>query len=95
MRKNYNFVPKTPMSRNAFIDCLKENTEVIVISNSMIDMLSKELNKNVGNRKAKKVLTTVGVTALLVLNLYNPLTWILGIGSLATSGILKNEIKKI
>lgn len=94
MRKNYTFIPKMPKSRNAFIDCLKEKAEVIVISNDMIEVLLKELNQNVGKGKAKTVLTTVGVGALLVLNLYNPLTWIFGIGSIAAGGILRNEIKK-
>lgn len=94
MRKNYTFIPKMPKNRNAFIDCLKEKAEVIVIGNDMIETLSKELNKNVGKGRAKTALTTVGVGALLVLNLYNPLTWIFGIGSIAAGGILKNEIKK-
>lgn len=94
MRKNYTFTPKMPQNRNAFIDCLEEKAEVIVIGNDMIEAISKELNKSVGIGRRKKALTTVGVGALLVLNLYNPLTWIFGIGSIAAGGILKNEMKK-
>ena len=94
MRKNYTYIPKMPKNRNAFIDCIKEKTEVIVICNDMIDILSEEINKNIGKGKAKATLTTVGVAALLVFNLYNPLTWIFGLGSLATSGMLRNEVRK-
>lgn len=94
MRKNHTFVPKMPKNRNAFIDCLKEQVEVIVISNDMIAVLSKEINKNIGKGNAKPVLKTAGIGALLLLNLYNPLTWIFGVGALAAGGILKNELRK-
>lgn len=94
MRKNYTFTPQMPNSRNEFIDCLKKQSEVIVIQHTLVNELSAELNKSIGNKKGKTALQTAGVTALLIFNLYNPLTWIFGIGALATSGLLKNEIKK-
>ncbi len=94
MRKNYTHTPEMPNNRNEFIDCLKKQSEVIVIKHDLVNDLSKELNKSIGNQKGKTILQTAGIATLLICNLYNPLTWIFGIGSLTTSGLLKNNIKR-
>jgi len=39
-------------------------------------------------------LKTLGIGTLLLFNLYNPLTWIVGVGSLLAGGVIKNELKE-
>ena len=73
---------------------MKNKTEAIVIKHSLVQELDKELKANQTKGKAKTALKTAGIVGLLVLNLYNPLTWIFGVGSLLAGGILKNEIKE-
>lgn len=94
MRKNFSYTAAIPSTRNEFIDCVKNKTEAIVIKHSLVQELDKELKANQTKGKAKTALKTAGIVGLLVLNLYNPLTWIFGVGSLLAGGILKNEIKE-
>lgn len=94
MRKNYTYKAVTPATRNEFIDAIKNKTEAIVISHNLLVELNEELNKNISNKKKKGLLKTIGIGALLFFNLYNPLTWIVGIGSFLANGSMKNEIKE-
>lgn len=94
MRKNYTYKAVTPATRNEFIDAIKNKTEAIVISHNLLIELNEELNKNISNKKKKGLLKTIGIGTLLFFNLYNPLTWIVGIGSLLANGSMKNEIKE-
>lgn len=94
MRKNYSYEAVIPATRNEFIDYIKGKSEVIVISHSLLEELDEELKKNQNKGKAKTALKTAGGIGLLVLNLYNPLTWVFGVGSILAGGLLKNEIKE-
>ncbi|MBQ8837521.1 MAG: hypothetical protein IJ002_08485 [Clostridia bacterium] len=94
MRKNFTYVANIPTTRNDFIDCVKEKKEAIVLRNQLLIELDKELKLNQNKGKAKNILKTAGITGLLVLNLYNPLVWIFGLGSLLAGGLLKNDIKE-
>ena len=93
MRKNQTFMANIPKTRNEFIDCVNEKKEVIVLSNALLAELDKEVRANLNKRKTKKALKVAGITGLLILNLFNPLTWVFGIGSLLVGGLLKNELK--
>ena len=93
MRKNNTYTVCIPETRNEFIDCVQGKKEAIIIKSTLLIELDEELKSNQNKGTAKKVLTTAGVTGLLVLNLYNPLVWVLGVGSLLAGGLLKNDIK--
>ena len=89
MRKSYIYNAKEPQNRNDFIDMIKNKEDVIILNHNVIEELDNEIRLNQSKVKAKKSLKTAGTIGLLVLNLYNPLTWIFGVGSILAGGLLK------
>ena len=93
MRKSYTYNAAVPANRNEFIDMVKEKRDAIVITHSLLIDLNEELDKTVKDQKKSKRLKMFGYGTLLFFNLWNPLTWIVGVGSILLGGKLKDDIK--
>lgn len=55
MREKRTFRAKMPTTQEAFADCVKEGKAVIVLKNSLLAELDKELNESKSNKETKKV----------------------------------------
>lgn len=92
MRENRTFTAKTPETRNDFISLIKGKATVIVLKNSLLSDLDKELNNSKGNKAPKKIAKGLGILGLIA-GLTNPLIWLYSIACFAVGGLTKDEIK--
>lgn len=93
MREKRTFRAKMPTTQEAFADCVKEGKAVIVLKNSLLAELDKELNESKSNKETKKVTKVFG-KIFFVFGIVDPVMWIFSIASFLMGGILKDEIKK-
>ena len=66
MRKNINYKAETPNSRNEFIKMIEQKVDVIVVDNTLLKKLAKEINENVSSGKTGKTMGTVGPLMILI-----------------------------
>ena len=93
MREKRTFRAKMPTTQEAFADCVKEGKAVIVLKNSLLADLDKELNESKSNKGQKKVFKVLG-KLYFVFGLVDPVMWIFSIASFLMGGILKDKIKE-
>ena len=66
MRKNINYKAEIPNSRNEFIEMIERKEDVIVVNNTLLKQLAKEINENVSSGKTGKTMGTVGPLMILI-----------------------------
>lgn len=79
MRKNYIYDAAAPTSRNEFISFISAEKEAIVVDNSLLQELTKEINSTITEKKSGSFFKKAAVPMLLLST--NPVGWI-------TSGIV-------
>ena len=93
MRKNYEYIPQIPSSRNGFIDMVNSKKEVILVPHELLMVLSKEINESISSGKSGKFFTKC--VPVMLLTAWNPLGWILSgivlLGGIV--GISGNQLK--
>ena len=99
MRKNLVHQPGVPETRNDFIDMVRNKKEVILLTNSLIEDIRKDVNSNLKEEKNGNHITDIGLSAgaLGIIFASNPIGWIIGGGLLAAFGLSKadsNEFKR-
>ena len=75
MRRNNTYTASEPSSRNDFIDLITKQDEVIVINNSLLKDLTKEVNANLSSKKQGSFFKKRAVP-IAILSWTNPVGWI-------------------
>ena len=76
MRHNYTYTAAAPSSRNEFIDFIGKQEPVIVVGNTLLEELTKEINSNISDKKSGKFFKKIAIP-MAIISWTNPIGWLL------------------
>lgn len=99
MRHNYTHIAEVPQTRNEFIDAVRQNKTVIVVSHTILQEIQAEVNSNLKSGKKGDFLKELGVGGGLLGFLFSthPVGWLVAGGTALAVGIftgISNYLKK-